>query len=285
MTIGERIRQRRLDLGLSADDVAAALGKNRATVYRYESNDIEKLPTTVLEPLAEVLKTTPAYLMGWDTDQEKEVFLVDERAKRISEAIEKSGLSYPELERLTGISKSSLQRYATGVTKKIPIDCIEKIAEATHADARYLMGWEAAAPINKIPFAPAQMIPIPVIGRVAAGYTCLAEQYIDSYALADPDSLTDGYDYFWLRVTGDSMEPDIREGDLVLVRVQEAVESGECAVVLVDGEDGLVKDIEIGKDHVTLCSKNPNYPPRVFVREEANRVRIVGKVVELKRVI
>ena len=66
MTIGERIRRRRLDLGLSADDVAAALGKNRATVYRYESNDIEKLPTTVLEPLAEVLKTTPAYLMGWD---------------------------------------------------------------------------------------------------------------------------------------------------------------------------------------------------------------------------
>lgn len=71
----------------------------------------------------------------------------------------------------------------------------------------------------------------------------------------------------------------------MLVRVQEAVESGECAVVLVDEEDGLVKDIEIGKDHVTLCSKNPNYPPKVFVREEANRVRIVGKVVELKRMM
>ena len=66
MTIGERIKRRRLELGLSADDVAHALGKNRATIYRYESNDIEKLPTTVLEPLAEVLKTTPAYLMGWE---------------------------------------------------------------------------------------------------------------------------------------------------------------------------------------------------------------------------
>ena len=68
MTIGERIKQRRLELGLSADDVAAALGKNRATVYRYESNAIEKLPTTVLEPLAEVRNTTPAYLMGWEDD-------------------------------------------------------------------------------------------------------------------------------------------------------------------------------------------------------------------------
>lgn len=210
---------------------------------------------------------------------------MDERAKRISEAIEKSGLSYPELERLTGISKSSSQRYATGVTKKIPIDCIEKIAEATHADARYLMGWEAAAPINKIPFTPAQMIPIPVIGRVAAGYTCLAEQYIDSYALADPESLTDGYDHFWLRVTGDSMEPDIQDGDLVLVRAQESVDSGDCAVVIVDEEDGLVKNIEFGNGYISLISKNPNYPPRVFVRENANRVRVIGKVIELKRMM
>lgn len=67
---------------------------------------------------------------------------MDERSRRISEAIEKSGLSYPELEKITGVSKSSLQRYATGVTKKIPIDCIEKIAEATGFDARYLMCWE-----------------------------------------------------------------------------------------------------------------------------------------------
>lgn len=67
---------------------------------------------------------------------------MDERSSRISEAIEKSGYSYTELAKLTGISKSSLQRYATGETKKIPIDCIEKIAEVTHTDSRYLMCWE-----------------------------------------------------------------------------------------------------------------------------------------------
>ena len=63
------------------------------------------------------------------------------RAIRIAEAIEKSGLTYAELERLTGISKSSLQRYATGGTKKVPIDSIESIAKATHTDKSYLMGW------------------------------------------------------------------------------------------------------------------------------------------------
>ncbi len=68
------------------------------------------------------------------------------RSKRINEAIEKSGYSYPELSKITGISKSSLQRYATGETKKIPIDCIEKIAKATNTDSRYLMCWDGPIP-------------------------------------------------------------------------------------------------------------------------------------------
>lgn len=66
MQIGERIKRRREALGLSADQVADKIGKNRATVYRYESNDIKNFPIEILIPLAEVLHTTPAYLMGWD---------------------------------------------------------------------------------------------------------------------------------------------------------------------------------------------------------------------------
>lgn len=68
MTIGERIKQRRLELDLSADDLAFELGKSRATIYRYENGDIKNMPTTILEPLADALKTTPAYLMGWTAD-------------------------------------------------------------------------------------------------------------------------------------------------------------------------------------------------------------------------
>ena len=65
MTIGDRIKARRVQIGLTVDQVADRIGKNRATVYRYESNDIEKFPLDILPPLAEVLNTTPAYLMGW----------------------------------------------------------------------------------------------------------------------------------------------------------------------------------------------------------------------------
>lgn len=68
MTIGQRIKNRRIELNLSVDEVANKLGKNRATIYRYEKDDIKDLPITVLEPLAKVLETTPADLMGWDIE-------------------------------------------------------------------------------------------------------------------------------------------------------------------------------------------------------------------------
>lgn len=66
MNIGERIKSRRKELGLSVDYIAENLDKNRATIYRYESRDIENLPVTILEPLAKLLQTTPEYLMGWE---------------------------------------------------------------------------------------------------------------------------------------------------------------------------------------------------------------------------
>ena len=67
-TIGDRIRIRRNELGLSVDDLASKLGKNRATVYRYESNEIENFPVSVINSLATALDVSPAYLMGWKND-------------------------------------------------------------------------------------------------------------------------------------------------------------------------------------------------------------------------
>lgn len=67
MNIGQKIKARRLALGLSADELGQLIGKNRATIYRYENNDIENLPTTALEPLAKALGVSPSYLMGWSS--------------------------------------------------------------------------------------------------------------------------------------------------------------------------------------------------------------------------
>ena len=72
MTVGQRIKARREELGMSVIDLARKLGKNRATVYRYEDGFIENLPLEILEPLSTALQTTPAYLMGWEEKIEED---------------------------------------------------------------------------------------------------------------------------------------------------------------------------------------------------------------------
>ena len=71
MTIGERIKRRRKELGMSADKLGDILGKDRSTIFRYEKGDIENLPLDILKPIAEALLTTPQYLMGW-SDENKQ---------------------------------------------------------------------------------------------------------------------------------------------------------------------------------------------------------------------
>lgn len=73
MTIGERIKNRRKSLGLTVEQLAEKLNKNRATIYRYESDEIENMSISVLEPLAKVLHCSPAYLMGWDDEVEEDI--------------------------------------------------------------------------------------------------------------------------------------------------------------------------------------------------------------------
>ena len=76
MTIADRIRNRRLELGLSVDDLAKRLNKNRATVYRYESNYIKSYTPDVMEALAKALETTPAYFYGYEpSDRTREINL------------------------------------------------------------------------------------------------------------------------------------------------------------------------------------------------------------------
>lgn len=219
MTVNKRIKERRKELGLTVDEVAKALGKNRATVYRYESEEIKKLPVSVLEDLAKVLRTTPAELLAPD---------------------------------------GPIQPQPITMTRKPPVP-------------------------GSIPYDPSSGISIPIVGKVAAGYSCLAETNIVGYELASPELIQDSEDYIWLEVQGDSMEPYLLEGDLALVRLQPIVDDGDLGVVIIDEEDGLIKRIRLEPDKVTLVSINPYYPPREFEREEMNRVRIIGKVIELKR--
>ena len=73
MTVGQRMKARRKELKLSADELAARLGKDRSTIYRYENGFIENLPLPMLEPIANALEMDPRELLGWEENEQEEV--------------------------------------------------------------------------------------------------------------------------------------------------------------------------------------------------------------------
>lgn len=68
MNVGQRIKQRRKQLNMSAEELAAKIGRSPATMYRYEKGEIDKMDSSILLPIADALLTTPAYLMGWSDE-------------------------------------------------------------------------------------------------------------------------------------------------------------------------------------------------------------------------
>ena len=107
---------------------------------------------------------------------------------RLKECIEKSGLTYMELEKKTGIAKSSIQRYANGSTKKIPIDAIQAIAKAVDVPATYIMGWEQ----NVTPLSSDNVFMRPLYNSVAAGLSVPAVNQIVSYIPTYINNVSEG---------------------------------------------------------------------------------------------
>ena len=130
---------------------------------------------------------------------------------------------------------------------------------------------------------PNQGISINVLGRVAAGIPINAiEEIIDTEEITEELAATG--DFFGLQIKGDSMEPRITEGDVVIVRQQEDAENGETVIVLINGEDATCKRLKKYSDGIMLLSNNPKYEPMVFSKQEIidKPVKIIGKVVELR---
>jgi len=120
---------------------------------------------------------------------------------------------------------------------------------------------------------------LPIIGVVRAGPGGIAFEEPLGYATVDKDAVPNGSRYFYLRVKGESMSPEIMPGDLALVREQPEVEYGELAVVIVDGEEGTIKRVFPKNGEVFLQATNPSYNRT----EKANNVKIVGKVKQTVR--
>lgn len=124
---------------------------------------------------------------------------------------------------------------------------------------------------------------VPVYGNVAAGIPIEAITDIEDYEEITQEMAAKG-EYAALRIHGDSMEPRMTEGDVVIVRLQETIESGETAIVMINGGDATCKKIMRTDEGIMLISTNPKYSPIFYSNKQIEElpVRIWGKVVELR---
>lgn len=204
--------------------------------------------------------------------------------ERVKKARENKGYTQEELALKLGYkSRSSVNKIEK--ERDIPRSMIVKIAEILGVTPAYLMGWDE--PESK-PAANAQKLPseyirmVPVFESVSAGFGVGAENAVIEFI---PLFIQSDYEYehtICVRVCGDSMHPQIQDGDLVQVLKQDTAETGDIVVIL-DGDDAYVKRFIRSKQGITLESFNPNYPPMRFSRVESDRLRIVGIVQRIIR--
>ena len=123
MTTGQRIKECRKNIGISAEMLAEKLGVSPSTIYRYENGDIEKVPGKQLEPLAAALNTTVAYLMGWNTETHNKSY--DVYSKYPAPEITEDYVTFPVIgEIAAGYDNIAMESW-DGDTVKIPAEFLK----------------------------------------------------------------------------------------------------------------------------------------------------------------
>ena len=182
------------------------------------------------------------------------------------------GLTPTAVGRAVGVSSATLAAWKSGeYTPKF--EKIKKLADYLGIPVSILLG-EAPTPTTD------HTMMVPVLGRVAAGIpSAMIEEVIDYEEISQKDG-----EYFALQINGDSMFPRIQKGDIVIVRRQEDVESGDVAIVSIGGEDATCKKILKDEGGITLVSYNAAYDPRRFTNDQIATLPVVllGKVIELR---
>ncbi len=197
------------------------------------------------------------------------------RARRIE-----LGLTVEDLANKMGYKdKSSISKIENGKAD-IPQSKVLAFARALNTTTAYLMGIDDAK-VDNIP-AGFQPLPqrdrIPRVGQIACGTPILAEENVEAYDEVPSEWHAD----FTLLCQGDSMEPKIKDGDVVAIHSQPMVENGEVAAVLIDGEATL-KRVFLFDDHIELRAENPTFPTILRIGEDMNTITIEGKAVGLCR--
>ncbi len=199
--------------------------------------------------------------------------------QRIRKLREKAGLSQGALALRLGLTQQAVGKWETG--KSAPdYHMLVKLARALGVEPDSFFDKDADSILSRArEIIAGELKMIPVLGLVKAGYGLEAHE---EYGEFEPASVKDPARYFYLRVTGDSMEPRIRDNDLALVRRQATLEDGDLGVFIYGDDEGTIKRFYRKGDTVALQPFNPAYETLILSGDDLERLRIIGKVVETK---
>lgn len=195
---------------------------------------------------------------------------------RIKKLREEFGYTQQDLANKLNGSKSVIGLYENEM-RKPSLEILVKLSEIFDCSIDYILCK------TNIKNAVINVARIPILGTVKAGYDWLAEENVVDY-ITLKENIPNIKEYYALRITGDSMLPLLSDGDLVIVHDQDDVESGQTAVILINGDEATVKKVIKTNEGIELHAMNPYYPIKKFTYDEMNSVpvKIIGRVKEAK---
>ena len=203
---------------------------------------------------------------------------------RLRELRKQHGLTQDELGQALGVQKAAICKYETGRVP-LPNEALMQLCSIFHVTADYILGRDTVTTMFKERGSSSSLfmpvtdtVGVPLVGRVHAGLPILADENITEYIPLPASDVTAG-DYFYMEVEGDCMIGDfIPEGALVLVRMQNRVESGHIAIVRI-GDEVLVRKVKWLNNTLMLIPSNPKYEPMII---SGGDVEIIGRVLEVR---
>ncbi|WP_370850633.1 LexA family protein [Megasphaera sp.] len=200
--------------------------------------------------------------------------------KRLKILREEKGLTQKDLAEKLSLTPKAISFYELG-SREPSGDALIHMAHILGTTTDYLLGNSTTKEANQ---KVGRGVRIPVLGRVVAGIPIEAVEEILDYEEITPELAATG-EFFALKIRGHSMEPRMMEGDVVIVRRQDDVDSGDVAIVLVNGDEATVKRVKKQEEGITLIATNTSvYEPHFYSNKEIAElpVRILGRVVELR---
>lgn len=200
---------------------------------------------------------------------------------RLKQLRKERNINQRELSEYLKVAPSTISMYENG-QREPNFEVLEVLADFFNVDMNYLLG--KTDKTTKLIIDKPQGLKIPVLGTVAAGVPISAIEDILDYEEV-PQSWENQGEFFALKIKGDSMEPRMESGDVVIVKQQPDANSGDTVIVLVNGDDATCKKLQKTDNGIMLVSTNPKYPPMFYSTEDIQTkpVVILGKVVELRQ--